>query len=67
MKAEMSQKDKQIQEIKWELAILMEHERLLRMEGRDHDYDDDKRKQTLRLRLDHLLGFHEPTVEDDIP
>lgn len=54
-----SKRQQAIDEVKWELAILMEHERLLRLEGRDHDYDDDQRKRALRLRLDHLLGFHD--------
>ena len=63
MKQEVSAEDKKLAEVKWELALLMDQKRILKLQGREPAYDDDLRIKELRLRLDRILGYHEKIDE----
>jgi len=55
-----SERQLKIDTTKWELTMLRNHQKELRLVGRDCDYNCDDRMKKLQLRLDHLLGFHTP-------
>ena len=48
-----------INEIKWEMALILAQQSLLAQHGRKLDYTEEDRLKTLRNRLDQTLGLYE--------
>jgi hypothetical protein len=52
--------DHRLAPLQWEIALLQEQSRILRLAGRDLDYNQTQRLTLLQARLDKLLGYGEP-------
>lgn len=61
----MSKEEMLISAIKWEMALVLAHQRDLKLAGRDI-WHEEARLKDLRMRLDALTGTTGPLKEEDV-